>query len=107
MQDDMYMIALDGWKANSDLSPPQLIIDRYFAAEQLAIVKLEADRDAIASQREELDEEHNAEGGLSKGPPTTRAKINRVSIKTRLKDIMTDPDAQAERMLFNRVSWPD
>src|SRR6266487_3057012 len=34
MQDDVYMIALDGWKANSDLIPPQLIINRYFDAEK-------------------------------------------------------------------------
>src|SRR5579885_199900 len=32
MQDDVYMIALDSWKANSDLIPKQLIIQRYFAA---------------------------------------------------------------------------
>ena len=58
MQDDVYMIALDGWKANSDLIPPQLIINRYFAAEQQNIEKLEAARDAITNRLEELDEEY-------------------------------------------------
>jgi type I restriction enzyme M protein len=56
MQDDVYMIALDGWKANSDLIPPQLIINRYFAAEQQTIEKLEVARDAITTRLEELDE---------------------------------------------------
>src|SRR5437868_5944425 len=41
MQDDMYMIALDGWKANRDLIPPQLIINRYFVADQQNIETLE------------------------------------------------------------------
>src|SRR5207248_3330284 len=54
MQDDVYMIALDGWKANSDLIPPQLIINRYFASEQQNIEKLEAAREAITTRLEEL-----------------------------------------------------
>src|SRR6266513_132292 len=47
MQDDMYMIALDGWKANRDLIPPQLIINRYFDADQQTIENLEVAREAI------------------------------------------------------------
>src|SRR5436305_10666399 len=64
MQDDVYMIALDGWKANSDLIPPQLIINHYFASEQQSIEKLEAARDAITNRLEELAEEYDVEGGL-------------------------------------------
>ena len=64
MQDDVYMIALDGWQANSDLVPPQLLIKHYFAADQLNIENLEAEREALTRQVEELDEEHGGEGGL-------------------------------------------
>ena len=64
MQDDVYMIALDGWKASIDLIPPQLIINRYFAADQQAIEKLEAANEAIVRKMEEMDEEHGGEGGL-------------------------------------------
>src|SRR2546430_1603428 len=64
MQDDVTMIALDGWKANSDLMPQQLVINRYFAADQQTIEKLEPANNAIALKMEELDEEHGADDGL-------------------------------------------
>ena len=47
MQDDVYMLAQDGWNAvlegkpNTDLIPQPLVIRRYFAAEQQAIDQLE------------------------------------------------------------------
>src|SRR5207302_567376 len=44
MQDDVYMIALDGWRANSDLIAQQLIINHYFDADQQTIETLEAAR---------------------------------------------------------------
>src|SRR5262245_5510654 len=53
MQDDVYLLVQEGWKAvldgkpNVDLIPQPLIVRRYFAAEQAAIEQLEADRDAI------------------------------------------------------------
>src|SRR5436305_15143492 len=92
MQDDVYMIALDGWKANSDLIPPQLIINRYFAADQQAIEQLEAAREAITRQLEELDEEHSGEGGLLEEAKNEKGKITKASVKARLMDILTEPD---------------
>ena len=64
MQDDVYVIAQDGWQANSDLIPPQLLIKRYFMTEQQQIEQLEAARDEIMRKMEELEEEHGGEGGL-------------------------------------------
>src|SRR6266487_119484 len=75
MQDDVYMIALDGWKANSDLVPPQLIINRYFAAEQQNIEQLEAASEAITRKMEELDEEHGGEGGLLEQETEAKKKV--------------------------------
>ncbi len=102
MQDDVYMIALDGWKANSDLVPAQLIISRYFASEQQAIEQLEAAREAVTQQLVELDEEHGGESGLLEEAKTDKGKITKASIATRLKDILTDPDATGERQMLNR-----
>src|SRR5437763_11007887 len=99
MQDDVYMIALDGWKANSDLIPPQLVINRYFAAEQQAIEELEAAKEAIVRKMEELDEEHGDEGGLLEEAKNEKGKITKASINIRLKDILTDPDAIDERTM--------
>jgi type I restriction enzyme M protein len=102
MQDDVYMIAQDGWKANEDLIPKQLIIKRYFAAEQQNIEQLEAAREAIGSKMEELDEEHGGEGGLLEEAKNEKGKITRASIKARLMDILAEPDTEDEQKMLNR-----
>ncbi len=106
MQDDVYMIALDGWKANGELVPMQLVINRYFASERQAIEQLEAVREAVTRQLEELDEEHSGEGGLLEEAKNDKGKITKGSIHLRLKDILTDPDALDERGMLNRyLDW--
>jgi type I restriction enzyme M protein len=100
MQDDVYLIAQDGWKANRDLIPPPLLMQRYFAAEQQQIDDLEAAREAITRQMEEMDEEHGGEGGLLEEAKNEKGKITRASLNARLKDIFADPDADEERALL-------
>ena len=102
MQDDVYVIAQDGWQANSDLIPAPLIIKRYFATEQQQIEQLEAARDDITRQLEELEEEHGGEGGLLEEAKNEKGKITKSSISNRLKDIMIDPEAMDERMMLNK-----
>jgi type I restriction enzyme M protein len=101
MQDDIYMVALDGWKANSDLIPPQLIINRYFATEQQSIEKLEAARDVITNRLEELEEEYGGEGGLLEEAKNEKGKLTKASVKARLADIFADPDIEDERTILN------
>jgi type I restriction enzyme M protein len=91
MQDDVWMITLEGWKAvqdgkpNVDLIPTALVVARYFAAEQQAVEALEAERDAITRQMEELDEEHGGEGGLLEEGKTDKGRLTAKSVKDRLK----------------------
>ena len=91
MQDDVWMIATDGWQAvqdgkpNVDLIPTALVVARYFAAEQQAVEALGAERDAITHQMEELDEEHGGEGGLLEEGKTDKGKLSAKSVKDRLK----------------------
>ena len=101
MQDDAYIVALDGWRATSDLIPAHLVVNRYFAAEQRAIEGLEATREAVTLKLTALDEEHGGEGGLLDEAKNDKGKLTRASIHTRLKDIMADPDATDERELLN------
>lgn len=105
MQDDAYLITADGWQAGNDASngliPPQLIIDRYFANERDAIETLEAERDAISRQMEELDEEHGGEDGLLAEAKNDKSKLTKVSVSARLKDIKNDTDAADERKQLN------
>ena len=88
---------MDGWKANSDLIPSQLIINRYFADEQQNIENLEAARDAITRQMEEMDEEHGGEGGLLEEAKNEKGKITKASVKVRLKDIFSDSEQRTRK----------
>lgn len=97
------MIAVDGWqsiadgKPNTDLIPTPLIVDRYFAAERDAIEALEAAREAISRQMEEMDEEHGGEEGLLAEGRNDKGKLTKVSVNARLKEIKNDPEADDER----------
>jgi type I restriction enzyme M protein len=107
MQDDCYLIAVDGWKAEPyriivttkvkgkedrqvdkgwacDLVPKTLVIDRYFLTEKKAIDKLEAEREAVASELVELEEEHSGEEGYF----SDYDKVNKANVQKRLKEIL-------------------
>ena len=96
MQDDVYMLASDGWQAqadgkpNTDLIPPRLIINRYFAKESSAIAALEAERDDISYQMEELDEEHCGDEGLLSNIKDGKGKITQKSTKLHTSKLIED-----------------
>lgn len=105
MQDDCYLIAVDGWKAelsiikqtksatvwDCDLVPKVLVIDRYFLTEKKAIEKLEADKEAIATQLTELEEEHGSTGSpqaAEDGYFADLDKVNKANVQKRLKELL-------------------
>ena len=102
MQDDVYLIAADGWKAelsrvngkkdewDSELVPKQLVINRYFADDKKAIEQLEADRDDISRQMEETEEEHSGEEGLLEEVKSDKGKISKGNVQKRIKVIKND-----------------
>lgn len=96
MQDDVYMIISEGWKANAELIPEPLVIRRYFAAKQKAIEKLQAEQEAIVQKMEDLSEEHGGEGGPLEEAKNDKGKITKGNIKARLKDTEGDDEAQEE-----------
>lgn len=100
MQDDVYLIASDGWLGTSDLIPSPLIVSRYFSAGQQQIEELETERDAISQQIEELEEENSGEDGLLEDAKTDKGKLTKVSVKSRLTDIKDDREAADERKLL-------
>ena len=129
MQDDVYMIVSDGWqeatkprllieekdkkskekpdftvgklKFKAQLIPAPLVIARYFAAEQAAIEKLEAEVAAIEQAMEEMAEEHGGEEGLLEAAKNDKDKLTKASIMARLKEIKGDADATDERKVLN------
>lgn len=100
MQDDVYLIASDGWLGSPELIPQPLIVNRYFAADQQQIEKLETERDAISRRMEELEEEQSGEDGLLEEAKNDKGKLTKASVKARLTQIKHDKDAADERKLL-------
>jgi type I restriction enzyme M protein len=100
MQDDVYQIAQEGWTAN--LVPQTFVVRRYFTAAQKAIDDLEANRDAVSRQVEELDEEHAGEDGLLADARTDKGKLTAKTVKDRVKAIKEDKGAVEELMVLER-----
>jgi len=111
MQDDCYLIAADGWKAEisrvlvknpkgkevdkgwtCDLVPKPLIIARYFAAEDAAIKEQQAALESLAAQIAEMEEEHGGDEGLF----SELHKLSKANVIARLKEIKDDKEAQDE-----------
>lgn len=109
----MYQLVIDGWKPlaasgssqgepNTDLLPPELIVRRYYAAEAAAITELEAKRDAISRELEELDEEQGGEDGPLAEGKTDKGKLTAASVKARLKAIKNELDVDEERQALEQ-----
>jgi len=95
MQDDCYLIVVDGWKAelsivkqtksatiwDCDLVPKTLVIARYFLPEKQAIESLESEKEALAAQITELEEEHGGEDGFF----ADLDKVNKANVNAQLK----------------------
>lgn len=109
MQDDAYLIAADGWVAETyriieknkqgkekdkgwacDLIPKPLIVARYLAEKQAEIGALNAKLETATATLTELEEEHGGEDDAF-GPLD---KINKGNVKTQLAEIKGDADAK-------------
>lgn len=102
MQDDAYVIASEGWKAeievqttkkgkesgwDCDLVPKQLVIARYFQEEQDEINKRQAELEAIAAELDELEQENSGEEGVF----SDLDKVNLATVKAHLKALEKEP----------------
>jgi type I restriction enzyme M protein len=130
MQDDCYLIAADGWKAETsriietkkskdgkvtkkidkgwtcDLVPKALLVARYYAKEQAEIDKLSADLEAVTARLAELEEEQlGDEDAFSEARADAEegkvGKVTRTTVTARLKQIKHDKDAKDEVFILN------
>jgi type I restriction enzyme M protein len=121
MQDDIYVIATDGWNAGNEVNrlakesknskketvrkdvegldglegrliPPSLLIAQYFASEQNAIDALNAKKEEGQATKTEMEEEHGAEGGLF----GDLDKINKVEVTKLLKEKKAEKASKEE-----------
>src|SRR5262249_38163839 len=113
MQDDVYLIAADGWveaarprgivedkdrkiketpdltlgrkKYKMDLVPPALVVARYFASEQAAIEALQTQQGAATRELEEFLEDNSGEEGPLAEAVNDKGKVTKSGVKDRLK----------------------
>lgn len=107
MQDDLYLIAVEGWKAQTervietdkkgkekdkgwicDLIPKALIVARYFAKQQLSLDKKYGDLESVAERIAALEEEQNSEEGAF----SELEKITVATVRAHLKEIEKSGD---------------
>ena len=131
MQDDVYLIAADGWvkaakpreviqskgvketpdlvikkrKYKMDLIPPALIVARYFADAQDAIEMLAAKQAAAESELVEYIEEHTGEDGLLADAINDSGNITAAGVKARLKALTPDLTTFHETQDDNDDEW--
>lgn len=113
MQDDIYIVSYDGWKAETyrilvenkqkkkvdkgwacDLIPKELVIDRYFQTEKETLTKLENTKEQLLAEIAEAEEGYGGEDGLF----AELDKINKGNAQKRIKVIKAekDPDLKDE-----------
>ena len=116
MQDDCYLIASEGWKAETyrvietdnkgkerdkgwtcDHIPNSLIAARYFSKEKAAIDQLGVELDSVTASLSEMAEEHGGEDGAF----AELDKVNKANVVARLKEIKDDEDSKDEAAALN------
>jgi len=101
MKDDVYIVIENGWIGDRDLLPEEIIVNKYFLKEKEEIEDLELQKDEITSQKEEFEEENSGEEGALEEYKNEKGRINKNSIKSRLKEIKNNLNFQDE---FNVLS---
>ena len=126
MQDDCYVIAADGWKAETsrikekdkkgkerdkgwtcDLVPKALLVARYYSKEQAEIDKLSADLEGVTAKMAELEEEQIGDEDAFAEARTDaedgkEGKVTRATVASRLKEIKGDKEAKEEIAVLER-----
>lgn len=111
MQDDCYLIAVDGWKAKAvriieidkkgkekdkgwacDLIPKEYVVARFFAKEQAELDRIASELETVKAGMTELEEEHGGEDGAF----SELDKVNKGNVTARLKEIKSDKEAADE-----------
>jgi type I restriction enzyme M protein len=102
MKDDVYMIVENGWIADKDLVPNEIVINEYFNKEKENIEVLESERDEITRQKEEFQEENSGEEGVLEELKNDKGNITKGSVKDRIKEINNNPDFSDELEVLNK-----
>lgn len=120
MQDDLYIVSSDGWKAEvyriiekdkkgkekdkgwtCDLIPKSLVINRYFIEENNSLNELESEKESVLSQMETLSEENSGDDGLLEEVKSDKGTISKGNVKARIKQLLKEGDSEDEIKVLN------
>lgn len=96
MKDDVYMIIENGWIADKDLLPEDIVIDKYFTKEKEEIEGLEAKKDEFTRLKEEFEEENSGEDGYLEEVKNDKGNITKGGLNKRLKELKDDKESIEE-----------
>jgi type I restriction enzyme M protein len=130
MQDDVYLIAADGWlaaakprgvvedkerkiketpdlvldrkKYKMDLLPPALVVARHFSDEQAVIDALQAAQEIAARELEEFEEEHGGEEGILSEATNDKDTVTKSGVTDRLAALEDEAESGEERDALTR-----
>lgn len=121
MQDDVYIITLDGWNSGNEvirlqkenkkgakkdikgleglegrLIPTSLIISTYLKKEQSELENLQNEIDQVGAAMEELEEEHTGEEGVLEEAKSEAGNVTLTNIKALVKEYTGNADFEDE-----------
>ncbi len=122
LKDDVYLIMENGWNAkpqidydkkgklkswNSDLLPKNIVIDAYFPIEKQEIEDLEAKKEDVLRQLEELTETYSSDDGILEEVKNEKGKITKAALKAKIKELKNNAGAFAEELdvLEKYLQW--
>jgi type I restriction enzyme M protein len=124
MQDDCYLIAAEGWTAQTyrvvevdkkgrekdkgwacDLVPKALVVSRYFKKEQKKLDALRGQLEVTSANLAELEDEHTSEDGAF----SSFERINAAAVKERLREIEAEltVEIRAAKLGKRGLAMPD
>lgn len=106
MKDDVYLLVEEGWVATvkriieknkktgretdkgwtCDLIPKQLVINRYLAAEQQAVLDIEAEIESVQAEITTYEEEHAGEEGLLNEATNDKGSLTKTTVAKFIKE---------------------
>ena len=137
MQDDVYLVAADGWTAGrvlrsaydketpdftikkgqktfkyvGELVPSSLVVERFFRDKYLKLERLEAEVSQWAQRKEEFEEEHSIEGGALYGlegqKGITKGNVRQRAVELKETMLRAYPNKTAEHNQAKQVRKTD
>jgi type I restriction enzyme M protein len=101
MKDDVYMIVENGWEANSELIPAELVVNKYFKSDKEIMEQLEIERDEMTRQREEFEEENSGDEGFLEELKNDKGKITKGNVQNRIREIRNKNEFEDEIKILN------